>query len=79
MQSLYTLDKGSNVVTSVLLECCSGCEVLRLCGQVSEAVKIAKGFGSKTTMNYFGLGVEHSRGNGDEVINLRKPLMAIVS
>lgn len=51
----------------------------RLCGQVSEAVEIAKGFGSKTATNYFGLGVEHSSGNGDEWMNLRKPLMAVVS
>lgn len=36
----------------------------RLCGQVSEAVKIA--------------GVEHRSGNGDEGMNLRKALMAIV-
>lgn len=40
--------------------------VSRLCGQVSEAVKITEGFGSKNTMKCFGLGVECSSGNGDE-------------
>lgn len=42
-------------------------------------MKIAKVFGSKTTMNYFGLRVEHSSGNGDEGKNLRKAFMAVVS
>lgn len=30
-------------------------------------------------MNYFGLRVEHSSGNGDEGKNLRKAFMAVVS
>lgn len=51
----------------------------RLYVQVLEAVKIARGFGSKTTVSPFGLGVECSSGNRDEGMNLRKPLMAVVS
>ena len=49
----------------------------RLCGQVSEAVRIAKGFGSKTVKNCLGFGVECSSGSGDEGIDLRKPFVCV--